>query len=124
MASRSSCAARPGVIRGSPLHLGLSTDSGNGIDPELNVRAPKVSRPPAGQADDNTWLIRHETAGQVALVINAFLEELPPQPLPFVYQVVDMSERRQGVRMVKMGADHRDPRPVRKAFDIALHLLL
>ena len=60
----------------------------------------------------------------MALVINAFLEELPPQPLPFVYQVVDMSERRQGVRMVKMGADHRDPRPVRNACDIALALRL
>jgi hypothetical protein len=73
---------------------------------------------------DNAWLVRHESARQVPLVIDALLEELPPQPFTFVYQVADMSERRQCVSMVKLGADHRNPRPVRKALDIALHLLL
>ena len=41
---------------------------------------------------DNAWLVRHESARQVALVIDALIEELPAQPLTFVNQVADMSE--------------------------------
>ena len=62
--------------------------------------------------------------GPSAILAALAASGLPPQPFTFVYQVADMSEGRQRVRMVKLGADHRNPRPVGKALDIALYLLL